>query len=91
MQINELAIKEELQPFIEEAVKMVEGVAKDGIGSLSKRRTAVMIATGLYKIADAKYNFPNMVDSVALNLIPILVDQVVNLFNSNGTFNKKEI
>lgn len=91
MQISELDIKKEVTPLVEEAVKIVETVAKSGISSLDKRKTAVTIATGLYKIADAKYNFPVMVDSVALNLIPFLVDQVVNLFNNDGTFTKKKV
>ena len=91
MQISELDIKKDIQPFIEMAVKMVEEISKNGLKGIDKKLAAIAIVKTLYKIADARFNFPNMVDSVANSLIPIMIDQTVNLFNNSGIFTKKQL
>jgi hypothetical protein len=91
MQISELDIRTEIKPFVEMGVHMVEEVSKKGLKGIDKKTAAIAIVKALYKVADARFNFPDMVDSVANSLIPIMIDQTVNLFNNSGIFSKKQL
>ncbi len=91
MQVSELDIRAEIKPFVEMGVHMVEEVSKKGLKGIDKKTAAIAIVKALYKVADARFNFPDMVDSVANSLIPIMIDQTVNLFNNSGIFKKKEL
>lgn len=74
-----------VKPIVNKAVKVTEEKHPDS-PSKFKHDSALVILEGIYDFADVIWKFPTPVDVAVKSLLPLLINQAVDLYNQTGLF-----